>query len=73
MDKKLTVETVAMILLIVAFPVISIGTTGDLPVVWWIGFAVFAIGSALPVWTRFMDHSTDRVRDAGIEFDERVS
>jgi hypothetical protein len=27
----------------------------------------------LPVWTRYMDHSGDTIRDVGVEFDDRTS
>lgn len=73
MDRKLRFETLAFVLLIVAFPVISAGTTHDHTAVWWIGLAAFLLGGGLPVWTRYMDHSTDKPRDAGMEFDDRPS
>jgi hypothetical protein len=61
------------VLLFAAFPLISIGATGNNAVVWWIGLASLVIGGVLPVWTRFMDHSSDTIRDVGIEFDDRTS
>ncbi len=73
MDSKLLIETVAMILLIAAFPVISLGATADLPAVWWLGFAAFVAGGLLPVITRFMNHAADTPRDVGMEYDDRVS
>lgn len=73
MDRKLKIETVSMVMLLVSFPTISIGATLDVAAVWAIGFAVFKVGALLPVITRFMDHSADAPRDAGLEFDERVS
>jgi len=73
MDRKLGIETTAMVLLIVAFPVVSIGATNALPAVWWVGFIAFVVGALLPVWTRFMDHAGDRPRDVGMEFDDRAS
>ncbi len=72
MDKKLVVETIAMVLLIAAVPVVSAGATGGLVTTWWIGFAALVLGALLPVWSRFMDHSADVPRDAGMEFDDRA-
>lgn len=73
MDRKLAIETLAMILLLAAFPIISIGATNGSTALWWVGFAVFVVGSALPVVTRFMNHTADAPRDVGMEFDDRVS
>lgn len=73
MDRKLTSETVALVLLIAAFPIISVGTTTGSGVVWGIGLVCAIAGGVLPVWTRFMDHSDDRIRDVGMEFDDRTS
>lgn len=73
MDRKLKVETLAFVLLIVAFPVISAGTTHDTTLLWVAGLLAIVLGGVLPVWTRYMDHSDDEVRDAGLEFDDRTS
>lgn len=73
MDKKLISETVALLLLFAAFPITSLGTTGGSGAVWWTGLISLVIGGLLPVLTRYMDHSGDRVRDVGIEFDDRAS
>lgn len=73
MDKKLGLETLSFVLLLAAFPVISVGATHGNSPVWWVGFLVFVMASLLPVWTRFMDHSRDKPRDAGMEFDDRTS
>lgn len=73
MDRKLLSECLAMLLLFAAFPIISIGATNGNAGLWWIGLSSLILGGALPVWTRFMDHSNDTVRDLGVEFDDRVS
>lgn len=73
MDRKLKVETLAFVLLIVAFPVISIGTTNEGGAVWWPGLLILVLGGVLPVWTRYMDHSKDKPTDMGMEFDDRPS
>jgi hypothetical protein len=73
MDKKLKAETLALLLLFAAFPIISFGTTGGGSLVWWIGLLGLVVGGVLPVWTRYMDHSSDTIRDVGMEFDDRTS
>ena len=73
MDKKLKSECVALLLLFAAFPFISLGTTGGNNLVWWLGLICLAAAGVLPVWTRYMDHSADTIRDVGIEFDDRTS
>lgn len=73
MDRKLIIETVAMLLFFAAFAVISVGTTNGIPAMWWIGFAAFVLAGLLPVATRFMNHLADKPRDVGMEFDDRTS
>jgi hypothetical protein len=73
MDKKLKAEILALLLLFAAFPITSWGTTTGNHVVWWIGFISLIAGGLLPIITRYMDHSGDTVRDAGMEFDDRTS
>jgi hypothetical protein len=73
MDKKLKAETLALVLLLAAFPITSWGATAGDPLVWWIGFISLVVGGLLPVWTRYMDHSGDKIRDVGMEFDDRTS
>jgi 4-hydroxybenzoate polyprenyltransferase len=70
---KLTAETIALILLFVAFPLTSFGATGGHTVTLWLGLLCVVLGGALPIVTRFMDHSKDKIRDAGVEFDDRAS
>jgi hypothetical protein len=73
MDKKLKAETLALLLLFAAFPIVSFGTTTGSGLVWWIGLLSLVLGGVLPVWTRYMDHSGDTIRDVGVEFDDRTS
>jgi hypothetical protein len=72
-DKKLRSECVALLLMFAAFPIISLGTTTYGSLVWWVGFLSLVLGGVLPVLTRYMDHSGDRIRDVGVEFDDRTS
>ena len=73
MDKKLKMETLAFVLLLATFPITSWGTTAGTNPVWWIGLICLVGGGLVPVLTRYMDHSGDKVRDVGMEFDERAS
>ncbi len=73
MDRKLKAETWALLLLFAAFPITSWGTTAGNYAVWVIGFICLIAGGLLPIITRYMDHSTDTVRDTGMEFDDRTS
>lgn len=73
MDQKLKLETLAFVLLIAAFPVISLGASHDHRAVWIIGLLAVIAGGLLPIWTRYMNHADDKVRDAGMEFDDRTS
>ena len=73
MDKKLQLETLAFVLLLAAFPVISVGTDRDNAAVWAIGFIAVVLGGLLAIWTRYMSHANDKPRDMGMEFDERAS
>jgi hypothetical protein len=73
MDKKLKAETLALVLLLAAFPITSWGTTAGNYLVWWIGFISLVGGGLVPVMTRYMDHSGDKIRDVGMEFDDRTS
>ena len=73
MDKKLKAEIWAFLLLLAAFPITSWGTTSGHALVWWIGLVSLVLGGLLPILTRYMDHSTDKPRDVGMEFDDRTS
>lgn len=73
MDRKLKVETLSFVLLILAFPIISLGATQGSAPLWLAGLLAVVLGGVLPIWTRFMDHSTDKPTDMGLEFDDRTS
>ncbi|MEM5402111.1 EmrB/QacA subfamily drug resistance transporter [Paraburkholderia unamae] len=70
---KLVAETLALILMFLAFPLTSRGATTGNTLLLSLGLLCVIAGGALPVITRFMDHSKDKVRDAGVEFDDRAS
>lgn len=73
MDKKLKAETLALLLLFAAFPITSWGATGTNVLIWFVGLLCLIAGGLLPVATRYMDHSADRVREVGMEYDDRTS
>jgi hypothetical protein len=73
MDRKLKFETLSFVLLIVAFPVISLGSSHHHEAVWVLGLVMVIIGGVLPIFTRYMDHLLDKPRDMGMEFDDRTS
>ncbi|HEY4299172.1 MAG TPA: EmrB/QacA subfamily drug resistance transporter [Paraburkholderia sp.] len=70
---KLVAETAALILMFAAFPLTSRGSVSGNMLLLSLGLLCVIVGGALPIATRFMDHSKDKVRDAGIEFDDRAS
>jgi len=46
--------SVSLVLLFVALPLVSLGTTGDNPLVWWLGLGCLVIGGLIPPVRRFM-------------------
>jgi hypothetical protein len=73
MDRKLQAETLSLLLLCAAFPIISFGAMAGSAWVWGSGLATLIVGGLLPIITRYMDHSGDTVRDVGMEYDDRTS
>lgn len=56
---KIWVLGFALILLLVPFFLISIGTTQDTPMLWWAGLALLVLGALIPPATRFIFPSED--------------
>lgn len=50
---EINVETVAFLLMAAALPLISFGATGNIDPAWILGFALLAIGTAIPPAYRF--------------------
>lgn len=44
----------SLVLLLAAFPLISIGTTSGPPVLWWLGLGALGIGGLMPPVRRFL-------------------
>ena len=70
---KLAAETLALLLMFAAFPIVSMAAMRTNGLLLTIGIACLVIGGGLPILTRYLDHSNDKIRDAGIEFDDRAS
>ncbi|RIK43015.1 MAG: EmrB/QacA subfamily drug resistance transporter [Chloroflexi bacterium] len=71
---KLIVLSVSLVLLIAAFPLISMGSTGGSTALWLLGLAALVLGGMLPVLLRFVGQKAteDKPRAAGMEYDERI-
>ncbi|MEX2639908.1 MAG: hypothetical protein WD266_04415 [Balneolales bacterium] len=51
---KMQLLGLALIILLVPFFLISYGTTGDSPTLWWIGLILLGIGGLIPPITRYV-------------------
>ena len=47
-------RNLSLLLMLAAFPLVSVGTTGDRPIVWWLGLASLALGALIPPVMRFV-------------------
>ena len=52
----------SLVLMLVAFPLISVGTTGGRAIVWWLGLASLGIGALIPPVMRFVPPEDDPER-----------
>ncbi|MEX0771636.1 MAG: hypothetical protein WD038_00625 [Balneolales bacterium] len=50
---KIWILGLGLIILLIPFFLISIGTTGDTPALWWIGLILLGIGGLIPPITRY--------------------
>lgn len=65
--------SLSMGLLLIAFPLISIGTTRGLPFLWWLGLLALVAGGLIPPARRFLAaRSKPAPTRAGMAEDERV-
>lgn len=51
---RFAARNVSLLLMLAAFPLISLGTTGDQSVVWWLGLASLAVGALIPPVMRYL-------------------
>ena len=50
---------IAFFVLLVPFPLISIGTTEDVPSLWWLGVALIVVGGSIPPIARYVFDERD--------------
>lgn len=50
---KLMVLGVALLIMLIPFFLISFGTTGNIPGLWWTGLILLGIGGVIPPITRY--------------------
>jgi hypothetical protein len=55
--RRTTILSIAFLLLLAAFPLISIGTTSGQDYLWGLGLALLLFGAAIPPITRFVPPS----------------
>jgi hypothetical protein len=56
---RLTLLSIALILLLIAFPLVSIGTVQNMEAVWWLGLLALVAGGVIPPVTRFTHEVTE--------------
>jgi hypothetical protein len=56
---RLTLLSIALILLLIAFPLVSIGTVQNMEAVWWLGLLALVAGGVIPPVTRFTHEVAD--------------
>ncbi len=52
--RRIAALDIAFLMLLIALPLISLGTMNDRPVVWWIGLAILVLGFVIPLGLRFV-------------------
>lgn len=58
LNKRLICLTVSFVLLVLAVPLVSIGTTGDNPLLAWLGLAALVLGGLIPPAQRLLDRKS---------------
>lgn len=63
-----TVLLVTFVILLVPYPLISVGTTGGSPALWWFGIALLVLGGLVPPISRYaFGESEENEEDADDE------
>lgn len=72
---RLAALSLSLVLLLAAFPLISIGTASGPPLLWWLGLAALGIGGLIPPVRRFVvrRQAPRPPTRVGLPEDERVS
>ncbi|GKY86859.1 hypothetical protein [Sinisalibacter aestuarii] len=72
---RLVTLALSLAFLLIAFPLISIGTTNGPPLLWWLGLMALAIGGILPPLRRVFPpkEPLPKPTKVGLPEDERVS
>lgn len=65
MDNETKILSIALLLMLAAFPLTSIGTENDLTAVWVAGLVVLAIGAAAPPVLRYVTVGSDGGDESG--------
>lgn len=75
MMSRLAALSISLVLLLAAFPLISVGTTGGPPVLWWLGLGALGLGGLIPPLRRFVirDRPLPAPTPIGLPEDDRVS
>ena len=51
---RFAAKNLSLLLMLAAFPLISVGSTGDQAIVWWLGLASLVIGALIPPIMRYL-------------------
>jgi hypothetical protein len=70
MMSRLAALSISLVLLLAAFPLISIGTTTGPPVLWWFGLAALGLGGSIPPVRRFLARRQPPRRPSGVGMPE---
>lgn len=72
---RATALGISMLLLLAAFPLVSIGTMQDRELLWWLGLSALVAGGIIPPARRLLTRreSPTTPTRAGLADDERVS
>lgn len=75
MMSRLAALSISLVLLLAAFPLISVGTTTGPPLLWWLGLAALGLGGLIPPVRRLITQSQPLPGPTGVGLpeDERVS